>query len=189
MISNKPYTPAVDPIASVPAFTMPGKAICAGDTVTVDYTGWFEDGRIFDTTSAEIAHHAGIYDPENRYAPFSFIAGSGNVIPGFDHAVIGMKAGEYVNVALTPDQAYGIYDPMLVKPVPIDVFEKNGIMPHINDVLDCQGQTVRIDHITFCGADVSDSTVYVDFNHPLGGRALHFMIIVRSVHPMSELYD
>jgi peptidylprolyl isomerase len=189
MISNKPYTPAVDPIAPVPALTLPGKAICAGDTIIVDYTGWLEDGRIFDTTSAEIAHHAGIYDPENQYVPFAFIAGSGAVIPGFDQAVIGMKAGEYVNVALTPDQAYGVYDPMLVKPVPIDIFEKNGIMPHINDVLDCQGQTVRIDHITFCGANVSKSTVYVDFNHPLGGRALHFMIIVRSVYPKSEPYD
>lgn len=165
----------------------PGKTIVTGDSVTVDYTGWLDDGRIFDTTSAAIARHAGIYDPDCTYASFSFIAGTGAVMPGFDEAIIGMKAGEYVDVTLTPDRAYGMYDPMLIRPVPIGIFEKNGIMPHINDILDYQGQTVRIDHIVFCGADVSNSTVYVDFNHPFSGRTLHFMIIVRSVHPMNGL--
>ena len=188
MISNRQYTLEDTCAHSItPTPVAPGKAISAGDNVTVDYTGWHDDGRIFDTTSMAIAQHAGIYDPESQYEPFTFIAGTGAVIMGFDEAVIGMKAGEYVNVTLTPDHAYGIYDPALIKPVHIGIFEKNGIMPHMNDTLYYQGQKVRIDHIVFCGADVSNSTVYVDFNHPLSGRTLQFMIMVRNVRPINEL--
>jgi peptidylprolyl isomerase len=185
MISNKQYTDTCVHSAS-PAMIVPGKTIARGDSVTVDYTGWLDDGRIFDTTSAAIAQHAGIYDADCPYAPFSFIAGTGAVIPGFDEAVIGLKAGEYVDVTLTPDRAYGTYDPALIRPMPIGLFEKNGSMPHINDILYYEGQPVRIDRIVFCGAGVSKSTVYVDFNHPLGGKKLHFMIIVRDIRPMNQ---
>ncbi len=190
MISNRQYTPADNSVHSItPTSTLivPEKYVSVGDTVVVDYTGWHDDGKIFDTKSAAIAQHVGIYDPESQYAPFSFIVGTGAVIPGFDEAVIGMKAGEHVNITITPDQAYDTYDPTLIEPIPIGVFEKNGIMPYINDILYYQGQAVRIDHIVFCGADLSNSTVYVDFNHQLGGRTLHFMIIVRKAQPADEI--
>ncbi len=63
-----------------------------GDTVEVDYVGRFEDGEVFDSS-------------EGR-EPLMFTVGSGQVIPGFDRAVIGMKMGETKEVT-PPEEAYG----------------------------------------------------------------------------------
>ena len=52
----------------------------SGDTVKVDYTGKLEDGTIFDTSASR--------------EPLQFMIGSGQIIPGFDKAVIGMNVGD-----------------------------------------------------------------------------------------------
>jgi len=64
----------------------------SGDTVSVEYTGMFEDGEVFDSSSGQ---------------PLSFQVGAGMMIPGFDSAVVGMEVGESQTVTLPPDQAYG----------------------------------------------------------------------------------
>jgi len=62
-----------------------------GDTIKVDY--WLTvDGEQIDTS-------------EGR-GPFEFTVGSGQVIPGFDKAVLGMKAGETKHVTLSGEDAY-----------------------------------------------------------------------------------
>jgi len=63
-----------------------------GDTVSVEYTGMFEDGEVFDSSSGQ---------------PLPFQVGAGMMIPGFDSAVVGMELGESKTVTLSPDQAYG----------------------------------------------------------------------------------
>ena len=52
----------------------------AGDTVTVDYVGRFTDGTQFDSS----------YE---RGEPFTFTIGAGQVIPGWDQGVAGMRVG------------------------------------------------------------------------------------------------
>ena len=165
---------------SMIAPAIPAK-VSAGDRVSVDYTGWLENGRIFDTTRATVARRAGIQDPDRRYVPIPFVVGSGAMIRGFEEAVIGMAEGQSLHVRLEPEQAYGEYDPSFVKPVPIEAFEKAGIMPHTGQTLYFHGLPVRIDRIVFNGADLSNSTVYVDFNHPLASRTLHYMITVGTI--------
>ncbi|MCD6159754.1 MAG: FKBP-type peptidyl-prolyl cis-trans isomerase, partial [Kosmotoga sp.] len=64
-----------------------------GNTVRVHYTGKFENGEIFDTSV-------------NR-TPLEFIVGNGQVIKGFDEAVIGMKIGERKIVNIPFEEAYG----------------------------------------------------------------------------------
>ncbi len=58
------------------------------------YTGMFLDGKVFDSSVA-------------RGTPFSFPAGGGRVIPGWDETVLSMKRGEVRNIVLPPDLAYG----------------------------------------------------------------------------------
>jgi peptidylprolyl isomerase len=67
----------------------------AGDTVTVQYVGVdYETGEEFDSSWE---------NPE----PFEFQLGSGEVIPGWDEGVEGMKAGGERRLTIPPDLAYG----------------------------------------------------------------------------------
>lgn len=71
-----------------------GEEAVAGKTVTVHYTGTLTDGTKFDSSV-------------DRGTPFSFILGAGQVIPGWDLGVAGMKVGEKRKLTIPSDLAYG----------------------------------------------------------------------------------
>ncbi|HEY3422449.1 MAG TPA: peptidylprolyl isomerase [Methanocellaceae archaeon] len=157
------------------------KIVKSGDNVSVDYTGWFDNGTIFDTSNVTVAQHAGIFVEGKAYTPISFIVGAGATISGFDNAVVGMKINESKNVTLTPDQAYGAYNASMILPVPMRVLTQANITPHVNDTLYYNLQPVRVDHIVNNATDMNNSSVYIDFNSPMAGKTLHFTITVRDV--------
>ena len=70
-----------------------GRAAAAGDTVMIDYTGKLRDGSVFDTSLGK--------------TPYSFILGSGNVIPGMDQGLVGMKEGGKRLLIIPPALGYG----------------------------------------------------------------------------------
>ena len=65
-----------------------------GQTVSAHYTGWLADGTQFDSSV-------------DRGQPITFILGSGQLIPGFDEGVVGMKVGGTRRLIIPPDLAYG----------------------------------------------------------------------------------
>jgi peptidylprolyl isomerase len=72
-----------------------GDAVAAtGDNVAVHYTGWLEDGSVFDSSVT-------------RGEPFTFTLGSGQVIPGWDEGVAGMKVGEVRQLRIPAELGYG----------------------------------------------------------------------------------
>ncbi len=71
-----------------------GDGAKAGDLVTVNYVGLLTDGSVFDASS----QHGGA---------FSFTLGIGQVIPGWDQGIVGMKVGERRLLAIPPSLAYG----------------------------------------------------------------------------------
>jgi FKBP-type peptidyl-prolyl cis-trans isomerase 2 len=78
-----------------------------GDLVSVHYTGKFQGGKIFDTSLRKVAEGAGLYNPSRDYKPLQVKAGGGQVIKGFDDALIGMKVNEEKTVTIPPALAYG----------------------------------------------------------------------------------
>jgi len=69
-----------------------------GDLVTVNYTGKLADGTVFDSN----------VDPKfNHVQPFQFTLGAGQVIPGWDKGVLGMKVGDKKTLVIPPEDAYG----------------------------------------------------------------------------------
>src|SRR5664279_3728927 len=83
----------------VPAGSAPlGTVAKTGDTVAVNYTGRLADGTVFDSN----------VDPKfNHVQPFVFTLGAGQVIPGWDKGIVGMKVGEKKTLVIPPADAYG----------------------------------------------------------------------------------
>ncbi len=132
-----------------------------GDKVKVEYTGTLDDGTVFDTNEGK--------------EPLEFEAGSGQVIPGFDKAVVGMEKGEGKEITIKPDQAYGQPDENLKKKVPRESFPEDvkpeeGMMLAMN-APDGRQIPARVD-------GVGDKEVTLDLNHPLAGKTLNFKIKV-----------
>lgn len=71
-----------------------GVAPRRGQLVTVHYTGWFTDGKKFDSSV-------------DRNQPFVFVLGTGQVIPGWDLGVSRLRVGDKVKLTLPPELAYG----------------------------------------------------------------------------------
>lgn len=130
-----------------------------GDTVTVHYTGTLEDGTVFDSSQGR--------------DPLVFTVGGGQVIPGFDTAVLGMQTGEMRRTVIAPEQAYGAYYDELVFSL-----SRAELPPQIEPAVGEQYQMRRPDGQAFVVTvrDVSPSDVTFDANHPLAGAALTFDI-------------
>ena len=91
-----------------------------GNTVKVHYTGKLESGEVFDTSQ----------DRE----PLQFTLGGGNIIPGFDNGVRGMKTGDKKTITIPPEEAYGSRRDDLVANVDRADFPEN-ITPEIGQQL------------------------------------------------------
>jgi len=130
-----------------------------GDKVTVDYTGTFDDGTVFDAS-------------EKHGQPLVFEAGSGQVIKGFDDAVIGMNVNEEKKISLAPDQAYGQTNPDLIQKVPKEKLPPGEFKPGM--MLAVQAPTGEQFPVMI--KEVSDKDVTIDMNHPMAGKNLNFKI-------------
>ena len=134
-------------------------SVQSGDTVHVHYTGTLADGTEFDSSRGR--------------EPLQFTAGVGQVVPGFDRAVLGMTPGETKTVTFPAADAYGESDPDHILEVGRDQFPP-GIDPELGDQLTLGmdgGQQVPVRVV-----DVSEDTVTLDANHELAGEALTFEI-------------
>jgi len=135
-----------------------------GDVVEVDYTGTLENGTVFDTS-------------EGR-DPLRFTLGEGQMIPGFEQAVLGMKVGESKTVTIPADEAYGPHRDDMVQV--IDREELTNIPnPEVGQQL--YGSQPGGGTITGTITNVTDTTITVDFNHHLAGKDLTFEIELMSI--------
>lgn len=151
-----------------------------GETVVVHFTGRIaggeDDGEIFDTTQAEVALEAGIYDERREYEPLEFRVGADEVIPGLDEAVRGMAAGERRTVRIDPDRAFGEYRDDRVVEVP-----RGDVGPRATGG-SAEGALFRADDgRTGWVTDVDGETATVDFNHELAGQVIELDVEVLDV--------
>ena len=131
-----------------------------GNKVKVEYVGTLEDGTVFDSS-------------ENHGSPLEFEVGAGQLIKGFDNAVIGMKEGEEKEIKIPPEEAYGNHNPDLLKDIPKKMFPEDQELKigmfFMIDLQDGRKTPVRVN-------EISEENVTVDFNPPLAGKTLIFKI-------------
>jgi len=130
-----------------------------GDKVLVHYTGTLDDGTVFDTSA----------DRE----PLKFTAGGGEVIAGFDSAVLDMAPGDKRVTVIPAEEAYGEHSKELVTEVdrtrfPADMELELGQQLQVG-LEDGNQAVVMI-------VDLGDTSVTLDANHPLAGQQLTFEI-------------
>jgi len=129
-----------------------------GDTVEVHYTGKLADGTIFDTSIGG--------------DPIEFTLGKGDMIPGFEKAVLGMKVGEKKTITIPSDEAYGPRLDNMVIEVPRERLPSD-LTPEVGMQLVMaapDGSTIPVTIV-----EVTDNTtVTLDANHPLAGKDLTF---------------
>ena len=134
-----------------------------GSTVDVHYTGKLINGEVFDSSVGK--------------APLSFVVGSGQIIPGFENAIIGKNIGDKVTVDIPANEAYGEYRDDLVVKVP------NTQLPGPVEVgMTLQAQAENGMPINVLIKEVNEDHAVIDGNHPFAGKNLIFDIEVVSIN-------
>lgn len=135
-----------------------------GATVRIHYTGTFKDGTAFDSS-------------EGR-DPLEFRVGSGQVIPGLDKALLGMKIGATKTVQVPCTEAYGPINPAMRQAVP-----REGLPAEIPLEIGAQLQMQTPDGqaLPVTIVEVSDTEVTLDANHPMAGKDLIFAVEIVSI--------
>ena len=133
-----------------------------GDKIKVEYTGTLEDGTVFDSS-------------EKHGQPLEFEVGSGQLIKGFDEAIIGMKKGEEKKITLPPSEAYGERNEQLIQKIP-----RENLPPEQEPQ---KGMMLMVglptgQQIPATITEVTDKEVIIDINPPLAGKTLKFKIKV-----------
>ncbi|MAG39197.1 peptidylprolyl isomerase [Candidatus Woesearchaeota archaeon] len=137
-----------------------------GDKVSINYTGSFDDGKVFDSS-------------EKHEKPLEFEVGTGKVIKGFDNAVIGMNKGEKKDFKIESKDAYGDRNPQLVQKVPRDKLPKD---KELKSGMVMALKSPDGKQIPAMLTEVNDKEVTIDINHPLAGKTLNFKIEIVSIN-------
>ena len=133
-----------------------------GQTASFHYRGTLDDGEEFDNSRTR-----------GPRVPMETQVGSDKLIKGFDDALVGMRIGEVKSVSLGPNEAYGTPDPSAVTEIRKDLFPPDFVFE--------KGRAVRGTHpsgkpIFAVVLEEKETTVSLDYNHPLAGKNLNFEI-------------
>ena len=139
-----------------------------GVVVSMEYT-LHVDGELLDSSDGQ--------------GPLQFLAGYGNIIPGLEEEMRGMKIGDSKDVVVQPKDGYGEYDDEAFMKVPRTDFPKDMPMEvdtelNVRDEED-NSRYARVDSIE---ADY----VTLNFNHPLAGETLHFRVKIARLRPATH---
>lgn len=130
-----------------------------GDQVSVHYTGKLTNGEQFDSSTGR--------------DPLSFTVGAGQMIKGFDDAVLGMEVGEKKVVSISPKEAYGEKnDEAIIEFPKVNVPAEMAL--EVGMKLQLQDQSGRPFPVVV--SEIKDEVIVLDANHELAGKELVFDI-------------
>ena len=133
--------------------------------VTLHFALKLENGDVVDST----------FDK----SPATFKVGDGNLLPGFEVALYGFKAGDKRSLQIEPENAFGQPNPQNVQVMPRGQFQgmelSEGLLIIFNDAANAElpGVVKAFD----------EQQVTIDFNHPLAGKTLSFDVEIIEVRP------
>lgn len=136
-----------------------------GDQVKVHYTGTLTDGTIFDSSV--------------QREPLQFTLGEGQLIPGFERAVLGMQVGEVKTFTIEAADAYGLHNATLIFTVAHGSLPSN-MNPSIGQRFQVRQQDGSVMAVSVSA--ITEEGVTFDANHPLAGKDLTFEIHIVEIN-------
>lgn len=145
-----------------------------GDRVTINFTGKLADGSIIDTTDPDAAGHNCDDDGcTEEQGPMELIIGDEEFYIPIEEALVGMAPGEKKTVTISPDDAFGDYDPENVFSVARSEFPDD-LTPTVGMALEVDGDEDEDEAYMVTVVKVTDEEVSLDTNHPLAGEELSY---------------
>ena len=137
-------------------------AIASGKTVKFNYT-LKVDNQVVDSSTG--------------HEPLTYVQGKGEMIPGLEKRLEGMKAGDKKEITVPQEEAYGPVNPNALVEVPTAKLPKGADKPGaMLSVTGDEGRNMRA-----IVKEIHGETTILDFNHPLAGKELHFDVEIVEV--------
>lgn len=143
---------------------MTEQRIGAATQVTLHFAIKLDNGNVVDST----------FDKQ----PATFTVGDGSLLPGFEQALYGLKAGDKRSLPIGPEQGFGQGNPQNIQIMPraqfADMELSEGLLIIFNDAANAElpGVVKAFDA----------NQVTIDFNHPLAGKDLTFDVEIIAVN-------
>ena len=131
--------------------------------VTLHFAIKLEDGQVVDSN----------FETE----PATFTVGDGQLPEGFEKTLLGMKAGDEAAIDISPEQGFGMVNPNNMQRIPRKQFGDMTLEPGLVISFADAGNGELPGVIV----EFNDSSVTVDFNHPLAGKSLTFDVKIIEV--------
>ena len=140
-----------------------GKVIVNGSLVSFEYTLSDEKGGVIESSKGK--------------EPLTYTQGKGEIIPGLEKELVGMKVNEQKKIRVKPEEAYGPVDPKAFREIPRAQIPPDALKIGATLVARTpQGQSIPVRvH------EIKEQTVIMDFNHPLAGKTLTFDVKVLDI--------
>ena len=142
--------------------------IAQGSQVSLHFSVSLENGMEIDNT-------------RSRTEPVSLTIGDGNLLEGFEKALLGLRAGDRRTVHLPPEDAFGPWNPENIQIFDTVKFEQRPIVGHMIEFEDKAKAT-----LFGIVKSVNDDTTEIDFNHPLAGKNITFEVEIFRVTPVGQ---
>ena len=119
-----------------------------------------------------------VVDSSKGQDPMPFIQGRGNIIPGLEKALEGMKVGDTCDVSVKPEDGYGVHHAEGIQEIPKEALQ--GI-ENLEIGMELQSQDEQGNPFIVRVEEIKDDVVIINANHPLSGQTLHFNVSIESV--------
>jgi FKBP-type peptidyl-prolyl cis-trans isomerase SlyD len=134
-----------------------------GSQVALEYTLSDDTGTVIESNKGK--------------PPMSYIHGQSQIIPGLEKELSGMKVGEEKKIQVQPEDGYGPVNPDAFQEVPKDKLPPEAMK--VGTMLMAQGPQGQ--GIPVRVHEIKDTTVIMDFNHPMAGKTLSFDVKISDI--------
>ena len=131
--------------------------------------------------SVAIENGVEIDNTRSRDEPVSLVIGDGNLLPGFEKALFGLRAGDRRTVSLPPEDAFGEWNPENVQRFDTVKFEQR---PEVGHMIEFEDKAKA--SLFGVVMSVTDDITEIDFNHPLAAKNITFAVEIFKVTPQGQ---